>query len=116
MMKAFGRNDLREVICERDTKASVAQVMHLVSGDTIQHQIVSKGGHLDEWLSDSKLSDRAVLERIYVAALTRLPSEEEVSAALAPITAKAAGPDSRRYAFEDVLWAVFNSKEFLFHH
>jgi hypothetical protein len=116
MMKVFGRNDLREVICERDTKPSVGQVMHLVSGDTIQRQISAKGGNLDLWLSDSKLSDRNIVERIYVSALTRRPMEDEVTAALAPMAGKTVNAETRRQTFEDVLWTVFNSKEFLFHH
>ncbi|MBL8210882.1 MAG: DUF1553 domain-containing protein [Bryobacterales bacterium] len=111
MMKVFGRNDLREVICERDTKPSVAQVMHLVSGDTIQQQITGKDGNLDKWLADSSLTDRQIVERIYLSALTRMPAEDEITAALAPLKAAA-----RRQTFEDLLWAVFNSKEFLFHH
>ncbi len=116
MMKVFGRNDLREVICERDTKPSVSQVMHLVSGDTIQHQITSRGGQLDAWLGDAALKDRGVMDRIYVAALTRHASEDEITAALAPIAGSTSDPDTRRKTFEDLLWAVFNSKEFLFHH
>ena len=116
MMKVFGRNDLREVICERDTKPSVSQVMHLVSGDTLQHQITSRGGQLDAWLGDAALKDRGVVDRIYVAALTRHASEDEITAALAPIAGSTSDPDTRRKTFEDLLWAVFNSKEFLFHH
>jgi hypothetical protein len=116
MMKVFGRNDLREVICERDTKPSVAQVMHLVSGDTIQKQVTAKDGNLDAWLADSRLSDRQIVDNIYLAALTRKPGEDEVSAALAPLTAGDPSSDARRKAFEDLLWTVFNSKEFLFHH
>ncbi|MEX2261296.1 MAG: DUF1549 and DUF1553 domain-containing protein [Bryobacteraceae bacterium] len=116
MMKVFGRNDLREVICERDTKPSVAQVMHLVSGETIQHQITTAGSNLDTWLADANLSDRQVTERLYLAALTRYPSEEEVSQALKPLAGPNPDRDSRRRAFEDLLWAIFNSKEFLFHH
>ena len=83
MMKVFGRNDLREVICERDTKPSVAQVMHLMSGDTIQRQVTAKGGNLDAWLGNPALSDREVVNNIYLAALTRKPSDDEVAAALA---------------------------------
>ena len=86
-MKVFGRNDLREVICERDTKPSVAQVMHLVSGDTIQQQVTAKDGNLDAWLADTSLTDRQIVENIYLAALTRKPGEDEVSAALAPLAA-----------------------------
>jgi hypothetical protein len=116
MMKVFGRNDLREVICERDTKPSVAQVMHLVSGDTLQRQVTAKGGNLDAWLGNSALSDRDVINNIYLAALTRKPSDDEVAAALAPITDNRTDPETRRPTFEDLLWTVFNSKEFLFHH
>jgi hypothetical protein len=115
-MKVFGRIDLREVICERDTKPSVAQVMNLVNGDTIQKQITGKDGHLDEWLADGKLTDQDVLRRIYLSALVRPPSAVEIEAGLRPLQAAAGNPAARRQAFEDVLWAVFNSKEFLFAH
>ena len=116
MMKVFGRNDLREVICERDTKPSVAQVMHLVSGDTIQQQVTAREGNLDTWLGESSLKDRQIVENIYLAALTRKPEEDEISAALAPLANGDRDAASRHKVFEDVLWTVFNSKEFLFHH
>jgi hypothetical protein len=45
-----------------------------------------------------------------------LPADDEVVAALAPLTAGASDPNLRRRTFEDLLWTVFNSKEFLFHH
>jgi predicted RNase H-like nuclease (RuvC/YqgF family) len=49
-----------------------------------------------------------------MAALVRQPNSRETATALAPLAAKGAG--SRRQAFEDVLWSIFNSKEFLFNH
>ena len=116
-MKVFGRNDLREVICERDTKPSVAQVMHLVSGDTIQQQITAKEAISTHGSHDASLTDRQIVENIYLAALTRKPGEDEVSAASGsaqPVTI--VSPAARRRAFEDLLWTAFNSKEFLFHH
>jgi hypothetical protein len=113
MMKVFGRNDLREVICERDTKPSVPQVMDLVSGETMQHQVTAKDGTLDRWLADSALGDEAILDRIYLAAIQRHPTPDEVQAAL-PGGGRTEAV--RKQAFQDVLWAVFNSKEFLFQH
>ena len=113
MMKVFGRNDLREVICERDTKPSVAQVMDLISGETIDRQVTAKGGRLDEWLADPSLKDRDLVEKIYLSALSRFPSEDEIVAALRPVSADAV---KRRQAFQDLLWTMFNSKEFLFQH
>ncbi|MBM3774407.1 MAG: DUF1553 domain-containing protein, partial [Acidobacteria bacterium] len=109
MMKVFGRNDLREVICERDAQPSVAQVMHLIGGELIQTQVAGQGGALDDSLA--RFSDRQIVERLYLAALTRKPSDDEVAAALQGVT-----PATRRAAFEDLLWTLFNSKEFLFHH
>ncbi|MEP6538002.1 MAG: DUF1549 and DUF1553 domain-containing protein [Bryobacteraceae bacterium] len=114
MMKVFGRNDLREVICERDAKPSVAQVMELVSGDTVQHQATAKGGVLDALLADAKLSNRDIVDRLYLTALMRRPQNSEVDLALAPLGATNAEPSARRRAFEDLLWSFFNSKEFLF--
>jgi Protein of unknown function (DUF1553)/Protein of unknown function (DUF1549)/Bacterial Ig-like domain (group 2) len=116
MMKVFGRNDLREVICERDTKPSVAQVMHLVSGDTIQRQITTPGGNLDLWLEDKSLTDWDIVSRLYLAALSRNPQPDEAAAALQPFESGVVTPVARRRAFEDLVWAIFNSKEFLFHH
>lgn len=115
MMKVFGRNDLREVICERDTKPSVAQVMHMVSGDTIQRQITTSGGSLDTWLADG-LSNTEIVSRLYLAALSRKPQADEIEAALQPLQNGSVAGEIRRRTFEDLVWAIFNSKEFLFHH
>lgn len=118
MMKVFGRNELREVICERDTKPSMAQVMDMVSGETIQRQVTAKASRLEEWLADPAVSDRDILERIYLSALSRYPSQDEIDAVLSLIHK---GPEAdvsarRRQAFQDLLWASFNSKEFIFQH
>jgi hypothetical protein len=114
MMKVFGRNDLREVICERDAKPSVAQVMELVSGQTVQHQATAKGGALDALLGDKNLTDRDAVGKLYLTALMRVPTQQEVDAALAPLKPGNSEPAARRRAFEDLLWSFFNSKEFLF--
>jgi hypothetical protein len=60
------------------------------------------------------VSDEDVARRLFFAALTRPPDEQELEAALKPI--RAAGKPARRQAFEDLLWAIFNSKEFLYNH
>jgi len=87
-----------------------------VSGETLQRQITSAGGNLDKWLSDPNLSDRDLVSRLYLAALTRKPSGDEITAALKPLDEGTRKSETRRQVYEDLLWALFNSKEFLFHH
>ena len=88
--------------------------LHLISGNTLQHQITAKNSRLAQWLEDPSLSDEEVLKRLFLAALVREPDSREISLALAPIRLR--GPEARRQAFEDALWALFNSKEFTYNH
>jgi hypothetical protein len=113
-LKAFGRMVAREVICERDLQPAMNQAMHLISGDTLQRQITAKNSRLAQWLEDPLLPDEEVVKRLFLAALVREPDAREISLALAPIRLR--GPGARRQAFEDVLWALFNSKEFAYNH
>jgi len=113
-LATFGRMKAREVICERDAQPDMVQAMHLISGETLARQTTAKGGLLDQWLADSSLTDEGVVRRIFLASVVREPDRREMEVALLPIAAKGAG--ARRQAFEDVLWSIFNSKEFLFNH
>jgi uncharacterized protein DUF1549/uncharacterized protein DUF1553 len=113
-LATFGRMKAREVICERDSQPDMAQAMHLISGETLLRQTTAKGGHLDQWMADAKLSDEDIVRRLFLAALVREPDPREIAVALEPVRAKGSG--ARRQAFEDVLWTIFNSKEFLFNH
>ena len=113
-LATFGRMKAREVICDRDSQPDMAQAMHLISGETLLRQTTAKNGNLDRWLADASLSNEDVVRRMVLAALVREPNSREIAVALAPLADK--GAESRRQAFEDVLWAIFNSKEFLFNH
>ncbi len=115
-LQTFGRMKAREVICERDNAPDVAQAMHLISGDTIQHQLTGKGGTLDRLLADRSLSDAEIARRLFMATLVRPPSEREAAQILASIKAGPNDAAARRRGFEDVLWSIFNSKAFLFNH
>jgi hypothetical protein len=53
----------------------------------------------------------AIIDELYLASVSRLPTAEEKSQILA-----LTGEGDRREAFIDVLWAILNSKEFAFNH
>jgi hypothetical protein len=111
-LKTFGR-PRRELACEceREGDSTLAQALDLVNSPTINEKLRSPDNRLGRLLAQ-KLPPPAVLDELYMAALTRPPHEAEAQATLAYV-AQAKDP---RKAWEDVLWALLNAKEFLFRH
>jgi hypothetical protein len=103
MLASFGRLN-RDIICERDSQPDMAQTMHLISGSTIASKI--SGAKLD-----LSLTDEQMISRIYLTSLARRPSPEEKDAVLSEVSRR-----DRRAVYEDLLWAILNSKEFLYQH
>ncbi len=103
MLSSFGRLS-RDILCERESQPDMAQTMHLISGSTIQAKVSKAKLPWD-------LGDEALIEHVYLSALVRKPSEAEKKAILERI-----GKGDRKAAFEDLLWAIFNSKEFMYQH
>ena len=62
--------------------------------------------------SASAMNAREVVEELYLAALSRRPTSDE----LAKLTGFVSKANDRRAAVEDVVWGLVNSKEFLFNH
>jgi hypothetical protein len=56
--------------------------------------------------------DRKLIGELYLSALCREPTDDELKAALDHLAAA----DDRRSGLEDIFWAVLNAKEFLFQH
>lgn len=114
-LQKFGRPD--RVItceCERTSEPSMVQVLHLTNGDAINSRLAAKGNHLEKMLSSSA-SPEAIVEDLYLRALSRLPTSAE-SSQLCEVLSVAADDLDRRIAVEDLYWSVLSSKEFLFNH
>ncbi len=112
-MDAFGRpNSSAECPCERDSKASVVQVLHLMNSNRLQTKIASAEGRVRK-LAESERPERELIEELYLAAYSRPPSEEELGLASKAFTAEGA---TRKTAIEDLTWALINSAEFVFNH
>ena len=80
------------------------------------------GGAIEMFLKLG-LSNRKILDHLYLSALSRPPSEEETAALLAVLdqaqreTAKdPLERDPRKKPLEDLMWAMLTGKEFLFNH
>lgn len=109
----FGRPDRDSVCtCERREEPTLNQVLHLINGTTIEQKVRSGSGRLVRLLA-AETKPEQILEELFLAAYARPPRAAEQERVLASI---AAAGDDARGAWEDVLWAMFNSKEFLFQH
>jgi hypothetical protein len=111
-LKTFGQ-PARELACEceREGDSNLAQALQLINGPTINDKVRSPSNRLGKLL-EKKLPESEVLSNLYLATLARTPADGEVKAALEHVHK---GQDKRK-AWEDVQWALLNSKEFLFRH
>ncbi len=113
-LKTFGQ-PARELACEceREGDSNLAQALQLINGPTVNEKLRNPANRLGRLLG-KKTSDFDLLCELYLASVSRLPTDGEVKAALEHV-GKAKAEDKRK-AWEDVQWALVNSKEFLFRH
>ncbi len=126
--------------CERSQEPNMAQALLFINGDLLNRKVTADDGLVDRLVKASK-SDPEILDQLYWTTCGRAPRPDERSAdlnalhkALSPPAVavtpapmpNAPPPDpkalqaqrdaARRRAFEDMLWVLVNSKEFLFNH
>lgn len=111
-LKIFGQPQ-REMACEceRSNESNLSQALQMINGPTVHDKLRNDNGRIAALLKENK-SNEEIIRVLYLAALSREPVAEEMTAALEHIAAS----EDRRFALEDVGWAVLNSKEFLFQH
>lgn len=123
-LRVFGRPDSSSVCeCERVQSASLAQSLHLLNAADIKAKLATSGGRADRLAKEDKPAAEKVSE-LYMAAFSREPHADELQTAvdyLAEERTDAAGnPVDKAKAtsenFQDLVWALTNTKEFLFNH
>ncbi|NBR84329.1 MAG: DUF1549 domain-containing protein [Proteobacteria bacterium] len=123
-LKVFGRPEGASVCeCERASSASLAQSLHLMNASDVKGKLAAGGGRAERLARDDKPA-AAKIRELYLAAFAREPHSHEQTVAeeyLAKPREDAQGkplpPDqARRIAYEDLLWALINTKEFLYNH
>ena len=118
-LTAFGRPPrVTAADSERQQEPSITQALHVINGDTINQKLSAQNGLIQK-LVDGGSDNKTAVERIYLAALSRYPSEEELrtlSRAMDEALARGAAGSPRRPVLEDLAWAVLTGREFLFNH
>jgi hypothetical protein len=123
-LTVFGRPESSSACeCERTQEASLAQALHLLNAKDIQDKLSSDTGAAAKLAADPR-SDDEKLRELYFAAYSRAPEANEVALAKAHLEKARKGADgqpleaakSKRLGYEDIVWAILNTKEFLFNH
>jgi hypothetical protein len=109
-MQVFGRPAREKTCdCERSNEPSVAQALYLVNDEDILSKISDSKGRLPQLLK-SNLNDNQVIEELYLATLSRFPSDAELRIQ----TEHVGRAPSRESGMQDVLWSLLNVREFVF--
>ena len=122
ILREFGRPDSSTACtCERQSNASLGQSLLLATSEQIQNKLANPSGTAKRLADDKNRSDGEKLEELYLAAFGRPPLPEELERATAHLLKSAtpaqADPTAKlRSAWEDVLWALISSGEFLLNH
>jgi hypothetical protein len=105
----FGR-PARESACECERRAdlSLPQALNLINGTTISDAVADPKGRIAKNVL-AGMADAAIVEDLYLATLTRFPTKSESENAL-----KYLAGGARTLRAQDLLWALLNSKGFLY--
>ncbi len=96
--------------CERSPEANLAQSLHLLNSGDIQNRLQNGQGIAAEMARDIERSDDDKANTLYRRAFARNPNNEELQL----IRDHVASATNKQQAWEDILWAIINAKEFQF--
>jgi hypothetical protein len=112
VLRVFGRPPRTTACdCQRAMDPALAQTLYLMTDPGLQRKMQAPNGRLQKLLRTNK-TDNEVLEDMFLATLTRLPTdaERQVFGRLRN------GARNRQEAFADTLWALLNTREFILNH
>ena len=95
--------------CERSSSATLGQVLLLANSEEIENKIGDGNGRMARFIKDKTPAKQAI-EEIYLVSFGRNPTTTEINRSLAHIQQS---KDPKK-GLEDVMWAILNSKEFMF--
>ena len=113
-LKVFGQPQSDTACeCERAQEANLAQSLHLLNSAEVQGKIADGQGRAALLAADAKRPVEDRVEDLFYWVYGREPHGDEMTTAVAYI---GKFNDNPKTGFEDVVWALINTKEFLFNH
>ncbi|MGE0607048.1 MAG: DUF1549 and DUF1553 domain-containing protein [Pirellulales bacterium] len=123
-LRVFGRPAGESVCeCERVQTSSLTQSLHLLNSNEMNSKLASPTGRAERLAKEDQPTEAKVRE-LYLAAFSREPHPRELRDAVDFLHGPLIGADGQttpvttpsRESYQDLLWALINTKEFLFNH
>ncbi len=110
-LDVFGRPQrISACECERVSEANLAQALHLLNSEEVQRKLSQPGSRVERLAKDPRPDAEKVTE-LFLWAFARKPTDGQLKLALEHL---AAHPKEKQQAYENILWALLNTKEFIF--
>ena len=98
--------------CERSPESNLAQTLHLLNSREVQTKLTDGQGRVAVVANNKDLTAEQKVRELYHWAYAREPKPAELEFSLAYLD-KPEFKDKPQPAYEDILWALLNAKEFL---
>jgi hypothetical protein len=113
LMRSLGRPNRDQIVTSRPADLTTLEAIDLSNGETFARALQLGARQY----AGTELSDRELVQQIFIAALTRPPTNEELSVCLdalklANVEGKNGLP-AKETVVQDLLWAVFMMPEFI---
>ena len=121
LLAAFGKPDRASACeCERSGGVTLTQSLLLIGSPELHNKLKDRNSRAAKLAADTRPAADKVRE-LYLLVYSRPPTSEELEVATAFLAKagerpKQPGPNTNQWPYEDLLWALLNSKEFLFNH
>jgi hypothetical protein len=123
-LTVFGRPDASTSCeCERSGDASLAQSLHLINSKELYDKLAAEKSAAAQLAADKARKNEEKIRELYYASFSREPDGQEMELARGYIEKKTKGKEGKpeeavavRQAYEDIIWALVNTKEFEFNH
>jgi hypothetical protein len=121
LLEVFGKPSRGSACeCERASAATLSQSLYLIASKEVHDRLKDPRARAAQLAGSSRpRADR--IREIFLWVYARTPTAEELQAAEAFLAGAEANadrtlPKAKQWAYEDLLWALLNTKEFLFNH
>jgi hypothetical protein len=95
--------------CERSPDENLSQALHTLNGDILAGKIADGNGTVAKLLKEGK-SHEEIVRHLYLLTLCRMPSDAELAESVVFLDDSPTAAE----CYQDLLWALVNSKQFLF--